>query len=58
MRKETINKIFAIMDNPKLSSQEKLVCVLKIFGKQKAVDRPFLRGVLLELGYEELANKI
>lgn len=58
MRKSTVNQLMNIMDNPKLSVQEKTRLILQVFAKQKRVDAPLLRGLLRELGQDELANKL
>jgi len=58
MRKETVHKIFTIMDNEKLSNQEKTEKILQIFAKQKKIDLPFLKGLLRELGQEEFLKKL
>lgn len=58
MNKNTVKKIFSIMDNPKLTNEEKTKHILQIFAKQKYVDIPFLKGILRELGQTELLNKL
>ncbi|BCV23266.1 hypothetical protein [Gelria sp. Kuro-4] len=58
MTKASIKKIFAIMDNPKLSNQQKVNKIMCIFLKQKNPDWALLRGIFRELGMPELADKL
>lgn len=55
MRKETLSRIFAIMDG---SAKDKTRKILSILAKQKTIDKLLLKGLLRELGETELASKV